>query len=203
MKILLFVEGDTEESLPLFIRRWLDPKLPRRVAVKAVNFEGIGDYLTELAKRASDRFKDEDVGFVFGLVDLYGLPRGYVRGADIRAKVKFAREKIEKLLPAGLRSRFSQHFAVHETEAWLLAQPGLFPRIKIPRNWSEHPERVDMAKPPSKRLQELFRTQTGSGYKKTVQARILFPKLAPDQAYSKCPHLKALLDDLLAVARKL
>ncbi len=190
--------------MPPFLKRWLDSRPPRRVSIRAVPFGGIGAYLDELAKKAAMRLKDEGVGFVFGLVDLYGLPKDFVQGADIRAKVKFAKEKIEKLLPAKLRNQFRQHFAVHETEAWLLAQPDLFPsRIRIPRRWSEHPERVDMDNPPAKRLDKIFRTQTGSGYKKTVQARILFPKLSPDQAYSKCPHLKALLDDLLAVAQKL
>ena len=38
MKIVLFVEGQTEMALGSFFKRWLDARLPRRIGVKAVRF---------------------------------------------------------------------------------------------------------------------------------------------------------------------
>ncbi len=41
MKFVLFVEGHTEQKvLPNFFRRWLDPKLNRRIGLQAVRFDG-------------------------------------------------------------------------------------------------------------------------------------------------------------------
>lgn len=40
-----------------------------------------------------------------------------------------------------------------------------------------------------------------SDYKKTVDGANLFADLDPAVAYEKCPHLKAMLDTLLSLAR--
>jgi hypothetical protein len=43
----------------------------------------------------------------------------------------------------------------------------------------------------------------GGRYKKTTTAMNLFPKIGPQVAITQCPYLKLLIEDLLALARRL
>ncbi|MBW2618407.1 MAG: DUF4276 family protein [Deltaproteobacteria bacterium] len=198
----MFVEGHTEKYLPEFFRRWIDPKTERRIRIITRRFNGVSDYLDDFSRVAEYRLREEKVAFIFGLLDLYGLPDEYALGDNVAKRVANARSKIEGRLPDGIRGSFKQHFAVHETEAWLLSDPSIFGEVTIPDSWSRKPESINMDKPPAKQLKELFAKKKNI-YKKTTHARILFPKLDPEQAASKCPHLKAFLDDLLKQARKI
>ena len=81
-RIALFVEGDTERgsarqaTLPRFFHNWLDPQLPEhgKVAIKPVKFQGVSNYLDDLAMKVALHLDEGSVNFVLGLVDLYGLP---------------------------------------------------------------------------------------------------------------------------------
>jgi hypothetical protein len=120
----LFVEGSTERAVPAFLKRWLDPRLSRPVGVKPVRFKGSGDYLKSFAQPAR---KDLDSGgliAVVGLLDLYGAPLSFPPNLTADAKYTWAKAELEHRAE---HSRFRQHFAVHETEAWLLSEPGIFP----------------------------------------------------------------------------
>ncbi len=56
MKLVLFVEGHTErKALPDFFKCWLDPRLPERIGIKVVRFEGWRDYYDEIAKKVEPR----------------------------------------------------------------------------------------------------------------------------------------------------
>src|SRR5213593_573165 len=76
MKFVLFVEGDTEKRvLADFLRRWLDPRLPQRVGIKLVGFEGWRDYYDKIAKKVEWNLSGKagaDVIAAIGLLDLYG-----------------------------------------------------------------------------------------------------------------------------------
>lgn len=127
-RIALFVEGDTERALPLFFHRWLDPQLPvtGKVGIRAVKFKGIANYLDDVATKTELYITQRKANFVVGVVDLYGLPSARINlsgYSTLKDKVIAARQYIRGLLPAQLRPYFRQHFAVHETEAWLLAYP--------------------------------------------------------------------------------
>jgi hypothetical protein len=200
VKLVLFVEGWTEKSLPSFLKRWLDPRLPEPVGIQAVRFEGVADYLKGVAKKAALRLQEPDVLAVIGLVDLYGLPLSWPRNTDADARVVFARQQITERIDPNMRPRFRQHFAVHETEAWLLADPALFPGISLPPRCSQ-PETVDFETPPAKLLDELHRRARGRGYKKVTHGSVLFQRLDPASVYAKCPHFRALMDDMLALAQ--
>jgi hypothetical protein len=90
-----------------------------------------------------------------------------------------------------MNPRFRQHFAVHETEAWLLCN-----RLSLPPGVPDHPpEEVNFDEPPSKLLKRLM---GGKYKKKTERSRLC--NIDPEDAYSQCPHLRLLLDDLLALA---
>lgn len=129
MKIVLFVEGHTEKlSLPSFFKRWLDPQLPQPIGIKVVRFEGWRDYYDEIGKKVrlnlSGRTGADVVGAI-GLLDLYGptfYPKEVVGAVD---RYAWAKAHIEQKVD---HPRFHQHFAVHETEAWLLSDPKILPK---------------------------------------------------------------------------
>jgi len=67
---------------------------------------------------------------------------------------------------------------------------------------SRQPETVNFDEPPAALLTNLYRTRTPHGYRKTTEGPQLFRKLNPKTAYDKCPSLKALLDEMLLLARQ-
>jgi hypothetical protein len=98
--------------------------------------------------------------------------------------------------------RFHQHFAVHETEAWLLSDPQILPkdvRASLPGRCAQ-PELVNFDEPPAKLLERLHRDKLGRSYKKVTDGANLFARLDPGAAQSKCPNLKRLLEDMLSLA---
>jgi Domain of unknown function (DUF4276) len=205
MRFVLFVEGHTEKRvLAEFLKRWLDPQLPQKVGISTVRFEGWGHYYDGIKKKVHLNLSGKtgtDVIAAIGLLDLYA-PTFYP--ADKKAAAErytWAKEHIEKRVG---HPRFRQHFAVHETEAWLLADPEILPReVKkaLPGRCSK-PETVDFDEPPGKLLSRLYREKAGRGYKKLIDGADLFRSLSPDRAREKCPALRALLDDLLDLAKK-
>ena len=205
MKFVLFVEGHTEKgALADFFKRWLDPRLPQRVGIKPVRFEGWRNYDDEIAKKAHLNLSGKagaDVIAGIGLLDLYG-PDLYPpdkTGADERRI--WGKAHLEKRVA---HPKFRQHFAVHETEAWLLADPQILPR-KVKESLpgrSAQPESVNFDEPPAKLLERLYRDRLKRSYKKVADGADLFATLSPDRAYERCPYLKLLLDDMLALAKQ-
>jgi Domain of unknown function (DUF4276) len=144
--------------------------------------------------------KQSEIVAVIGLLDLYGpqFYPGHLTSAQERydwGVAHFQREVgLDRLM----------HFAVHEFEAWLLAQPEIFPREimgNLPQRIA-HPESVNFGEPPAKLLDKVYKQTTKNGYKKTTYGKQLFLKLDPNTAVQKCPRLKAMLDDMLALARQ-
>jgi hypothetical protein len=53
MKFVLFVEGHTEDkALPVFLKRWLDPKLEAPVGIQTVRFDGWSELFRDVAQKA-------------------------------------------------------------------------------------------------------------------------------------------------------
>ncbi len=200
MRIVLFVEGRTEWELPAFLKRWLDPRLKTPVGLQAVRFKGVCDYLAGMAQKARLYLAEPDTLAVFGLLDLYGLPLAFPTEMSRDEKIAWARQQIETRLDEPDRNRFRQHFAVYELEAWLLSDPALFPPEVRERLGKSPPEEIDLDEPPHKRLDRLYRQTQQRSYKKTVQARNLFPRLDPNMVYEKCPHFRQFMDELLTTA---
>jgi len=209
-KIFLFVEGDSErgdavrQNLPAFFHRWLDPQLPKgkRVALQAVKFKGISDYIKEVGTKTEIYLQQHRADVVFGIVDLYGIPRDKLDLAgyhSLQAKIEAAHNYLKNLVPKHCRDHFRQHFAVHELEAWLLAYPEMWPKKIRTQLTARRPEDVNFDTPPSKWL----RKQLGREFKKTVDATRILRNADPQTAMDVCPRLKRLADDLLAVAQRL
>lgn len=203
MKIVLFVEGHTErKALAPFLKRWLDPQLPQPMGIKVVRFEGWRDYYGEIDKKVqlnlSGKSGQKVVGAI-GLLDLYG-PTFYPSDVKtVEERYEWGKAHIEKRVD---HSRFRQHFAVHETEAWLLSDPLLLPKkvsAALPSKASA-PETVNFDQPPAKLLGRLYGEKLRRTYKKVTDGANLFRQLDPNVASRKCPHLKRVLTDMLALA---
>lgn len=127
MKIVLFVEGYTEKmALPTFLKRWLDAKLAAPIGIKTVRFEGWSEYARDIPGKVRFHLSGKtDVVGAVGLLDLYGptiYPPEKKTAAD---RYTWGKAHFEKAVG---NPRFRQHFATHETEAWLLSDPSIFPR---------------------------------------------------------------------------
>lgn len=198
MKLGLYVEGSTEKAVPAFIKRWLDPRLPQPISVPPVPFKRVQDYLDHFADRVKLALADRKIDGAIGLIDFYGSGLPY-RGDTIMEQYKWARRHLESRVDD---ARFIQHFAVHETEAWLLSDPSIFPAAIIdflPK--TQQPETINSLNSPASVLRDLYFRKLRKKYKKPVEGASLFSKLDPDVAYARCPHLKLLLDDILAFAK--
>jgi hypothetical protein len=204
VKFILIVEGETEaKTLPLFFRRWLKPRLNHQVGIQAVHFRGCAEVIQQTPKRTKAFLNSpkSDVIAVIALLDLYRLDLSYPAGLDsVAEQIKWATEHLEHEVA---ERRFRQYFAVHELEAWLLSDITIFPKDlqgdfpdKI-----EQPERVNFNEPPSKLLEKLYLSKTKKRYKKLTYGERLFAELNPETAYQKCPNLKVLLDEMLALAK--
>jgi hypothetical protein len=202
LKFLLFVEGSTERALPDFLRSWLDARLPQRVGIKVVRFEGWRDYYDGIVKKVELSLSGKsgaDVVAAIGLLDLYG-PTFYPQDRKTAAeRYAWGKRHLEEKVD---QTRFHQHFAVHETEAWLLADPEILPRevsAALPGRCAR-PEEVNFEEPPAKLLARLYRAKLGKPYKKVIDGANLFQSLQPERAAAKCPALRALLEDMLRLA---
>jgi len=207
VKFVLFVEGKTEYmGVGHFLKRWLDPRLPQRVRVTPVKFNGVSDYCGEIAKKvrlhlSSARRGDMIAGI--GLLDLQGLDSGLKFPDGMVAtqqRWQWAKRTLEKRVA---RPNFRQHFAVHEIESWLLSDINIFP-FGIRRSLaavSKAPESVNFKNPPSRFLSRIYWAKLRYKYQKAFDGPALFEQLDPDRACAKCPYLKAMLEDMLALAK--
>ena len=204
MRFILFVEGDTEKFLPAFLKRWLDPRLSSPVGIKPVCFKGWQKLVKDTPDKAKDYLngsQEDEIIAVIALLDLYG-PTFYPKN---RTKAQSRYDWAKKHLEARVNHpKFFQFFAVHETEAWLLSAPDIFPnevKSALPGK-IQHPESVNFGEPPAKLLDRIYDQKTGRHYKKVVHGKQLFSKLDPNVAYQKCPRLKELLEQMLKLAKE-
>jgi hypothetical protein len=204
MKFVLFVEGRTERVFQPFFKRYLDPRLAKPVGIKIVRFAGWSDYTKEIKKKVDlnlSGLAGKEVVAGIGILDLYG-PGFYPKEKQtVKDRYHWAKEHLEDEVD---NPRFYQHFAVHETEAWILADPMILPPAvkKALPGRSARPETVNFDEPPAKLLHQLYREKLKRKYKKTTDGAVLFEKLSPDTAGSKCPYLQKLLDQMLELAKE-
>lgn len=205
MKFILFVEGELEQrALPAFLRNWLDKRLSQPVGIKPVLFGGCAELVKSAPKKAMMHLNgpdQNDIIAVIALLDLYCPAIPYpANKPTVSERYVWAKKYLEGQIN---HSRFRQFFAVHETEAWLLSDPSLFPSAiqgALPGK-SQHPETINFDNPPARLLSGLYEGRLGRTYKKTTTGAVLFSKLDPELAYGKCPHLKQMLDEMLKLAR--
>lgn len=203
MRFVLFVEGHTERlAVPQLLKRWLDPRIAQPVGIKVSRFEGWSEYERDIRKKVELNLSGKsgrDVIAAIGLLDLYGPTIYPDRLTDAASRLAWAKEHFERLTG---HPRFRQYFAVHELEAWLLAQPAVLPRAVQEALPDTPPEKVNFREPPAKLLDRLYTSRLNRRYKKTTDGTNLFRALSPEVAYTQCPNLKLLLDGMLQMAKE-
>ncbi len=204
MKFVLMVEGYTERlAVAQFLKRWLDHRLSRPVGIKIDRFEGYGHFWRKAPEKARHHLEGpqrSEIIAVIGLLDLYG-PKFYpdhTRNAQERYEWGVG-EMVRKVD----RAAFRMFFAVHETEAWILSQPSVLPFTPSNPETSRMrtPEAINFREPPSALLHRLYEANERGAFKKTTHGVQLIAKIDPDVAYDKCPRLKKMLDEMLALAQ--
>jgi hypothetical protein len=204
MKFVMLVEGHTEQkAMPAFLKRWLDPRLGQRVGIQVARFEGWAELVEDMRNKTLmylESPKAAEIIAVIALLDLYG-PTIYPDQLDsAEQRLAWATNELENKVG---RDRFRLFFAVHEVEAWLLSNPGLFPatiRRALPAK-VQQPETVNFDEPPARLLQRLYREKSGRTYKKLTDGKNLFDQLDPQDVYDKCPHFRQMMDTMLQLAR--
>ncbi len=190
MKFILFCEGETEaKALPAFLKRWLDARLQQPVGITPVNFKGWQQMEKDAPRKARMHLNGPDkekIIAVIALLDLYG-PTFYPSNITIALqRYNWGKQHLES---AVAQLKFKQFFAVHETEAWLLSDPSLFPndiRSALPGK-IKHPEEVNFDEPPAKLLDRLYFLKTNQSYKKTTHSIGLLNKLDPNSLMPNAP----------------
>lgn len=202
MRFVLLVEGHTEhKALSGFFKRYLDAKLSRPVKVDTVRHDGYRDLIKHAPIKARLHLQDPRRGAetlaVIALLDLYG-PCYPEHCKSTEQRLDWIKRQVRG---DNTDPRFLVHCAVHETEAWLLGDPSLFPpeiRRALP---GRPPEEINHDEPPAKLLHRLFRTKLRRDYHKINDGSGLFQRLDPDLAARRCPYLGQLLREMLCLAQ--
>jgi hypothetical protein len=207
LRFILFVEGHTEKKgIAAFLKRYLDPpRLRQPVGMKVIRFDGWSDLIKDLLAHAKLHLddpdhRDENLGLI-ALLDLYGptFYAGHARSADQRSD--WTKPHFEKKVK---HPKFRTFFAVHEIEAWFLSDITLFSsqlRGSLKAK-TRQPERVNFDDPPKKLLKRLYREKLKRDYMETTQGREFFSRLNPKDVADVCPHFRAMLEEMVTMARR-
>lgn len=194
MKIALLIEGQTERAFLAHLRRFLGTQLAGRMPrLDPVPYDG---RITkgERLRRDVDRLLRTGrppADAVIALTDVYTGTGDFLDAGDAKRKM---REWV------GDNDRFFPHAAQHDFEAWLLPFWGTIQRLAghnmaAPRG---SPEAVNLARPPSDRIEEIFRAGTCSrDYVKPRDAERILRENDLAVAAAACPELRAFLNTIL------
>lgn len=192
LKIVLLVEGDTEQALKEHLKRFLDERAALAQKPKiSLQTRALRMDDRDIEKRVQLELQGKDTLAVVALVDVYP----YHKSAE-EAKTKLIRA-------ARNHPKFYAHVARHDVEAWLLPfwdeicrRTGV--REKAP---GVHPEEVDGEDPPAKRLKALYdRAKPPRRYIKPVEMNAILRGKDLTVIATSCPEFRAFLNTLLRLA---
>ena len=203
-RILIFVEGPTEES---FVNQVLRPHLEPR-GIQPIP-QTLGKTRKEAGVPPYNRFMKEvltaiDVGkfrFYTTMLDYYGLPRDYPGRAN---PVGVTPSQLAGHVETAIKEdRFFPHLQMHEFEAMLYSDPFrlaktlMAPKIEVDFNTilkeCGEPEAIDddPATAPSKRIKKLV-----PSYQKVQDGLLAVKRITLDTIRDKCPHFNHWLTKL-------
>ncbi|HUY15114.1 MAG TPA: DUF4276 family protein [Terriglobia bacterium] len=194
MKIALLIEGDTERTFLPHLRRFLETRLAGRMPRLDPDLYHGRIPKDDRLKREVDRLLrsgNPPADAVIALTDVYTGKRDFQNADDAKKKM---REWV------GENTRFFPHAAQHEFEAWLL------PFWDTIQHLAGHnkaapggsPEAVNHDRPPSVRIEEIFRVgKCRGGYVKPRDAGRILRENDLLVAAKACPELRAFLNTIL------
>lgn len=195
MKIVILVEGRSEQAFLPFLRAFVDGRLPAgadRPKISINSFDGRIPKEETLRKIVEHEVRS-GADAVIGLTDVYTGSNDFQTADD--AKNKMA-------LWANHHPKFYPHTALHDFESWLIPFWDDIKRLAGSSRAapSAAPERINHNKPPASVLSEVFlQGSKGRAYSKPRDAaRILQGKDLSIAAHA-CPELKAFLNRILSL----
>ena len=187
------VEGKTEKALTEVLKKFLDDQATRegrpRVKVKTKPLDTRLLNPERVRDQVALSLRDQQVVCVVGLVDVY--PR-----------FRSAQEAKEFLRQAASgEPKFHAHAAQFEVEAWLLPYwQEICRKLGVQRQPpGGNPEQVDLQRPPSRHLADLYRL-ANRPYDKPRDAKSILNGKDLLVAANQCPEFKELLNTLLHCA---
>ncbi len=222
MIIKIACEGNTEKGLIALLRRIA----PSGVHVEGRPFDGVNDLLDNIEELADNSFA-EGTEYIFCLLDLPKvnnfpqvlleqfkkdfIGKGKVREEVLVAKwtdldIPIREDWLRRNLAATVLTnldleRVTIHFAVHEVEAWMFADPETIKnilKVELPDGLNE-PEEIDDKKPPSKILKDIAKEGSRRGYIKPVHGRKILANLNYELVMGKCPHFRELINEFRTI----
>ena len=189
MTVVLLVEGATETALKRHPKRFLDERAGKEMMPKlALRTKSFGGHPTErkLRKRLELELRNKKVRAVVGLLDVYP------KFSSAREAKTFLRDAV------GDDQRFYAHAAKYDAEAWLIPYWDVIcRRISLNRaRPGRNPEAVNSIRPPSKRLEELYRSARRR-YTKPIEMSAILEGQDLAVAARECEELRLLLNTLL------
>jgi len=184
--------------------------LPERVGVDVINMKGGGKELFDgIITKAEYYLKgagqNPKIIAVLGMLDLYNPSFNELwEPAGLSTAEERYEWAVKNISDSVSHNQFRMFFAVHEVEAWLLSQPKNL-RVTLSRpdlGKCERPEKINFMTPPSKWLNQRYNSAFKKNYKKIVDGNHLFSRLDPDVAYSRCPYLSKMLDEMEILAKR-
>jgi hypothetical protein len=191
MKIVLLLEGKTEEAFLPALRRFLGGRLTGRMPrIDPDPYDGRlqkGDKL----RLDVERHLRTGADAVIALTDVYTGNRDFADAADAKRKM---REWV------GPNERFFAHAAQYEFEAWLLPYWTDIQRLARHNRHapSAQPESVNHTKPPSTWISEIFEAgKSGRSYSKARDAARILRDNDLAIAANACAELKGFINTIL------
>ena len=221
MKVWVYVEGKSD-CLALD-ELWADWK--RRLSASgwgmaAIPLENKGRYLRKIGPRAAEKLAAQAKDIVIGLPDFYpnqpdaGRPYGHVSLSDLRAlQTRLVQDGLVQTQGISARDverhldRFFASALKHDLEMLLLAAKDRLRAVLGTKDklggWRLPPEEQNLAKPPKRIVEDLFRTRSAGhkSYKDTLHAPAVLRQvqdlrevLFGDGGMVNCPVFREMLD---------
>lgn len=196
VRIAILVEGKTETAFKPYLISYLEKQLAGRMPKLVIQkYDGripSGEKLKRIVENLLNDPKNP-ADAVIALTDVYTGPIPLVFSTAAEAKKKM-RDWV------GPEKKFHPHVALHDFEAWLLPYWERITKLtgtnrKAPRG---SPEKVNHDNPPSRLLEEVFRTGSKKiGYVKARDAGRILKGQDLCLAIDACPELKAFVDRII------
>ena len=193
MRIVLLTEGETETALKSHLKRFLDGRAEAegrpKMSLRTKDIMTLNE--NRLRRRIQLELNDPEATAVVGLIDVYPEFRSAEEAKGFLQQA------------ADSNPRFHAHAAQYEVEAWLLPYwPDICSRLRVRKAVpGAQPEQVDLVRPPSRHLAELYRlAKPARKYRKVIEMAAILRDKDLTVSAAQCPEFKALLNTLLTLS---
>jgi Domain of unknown function (DUF4276) len=191
VKIAILVEGKTETAFKRKLLEFLSYRLQGKMPKLSFKPQFGRIPKEEKLKRMVDNFINND-GFeaVIALTDVYTGTNDFSSASDAKSKMKTW---------VGDNLQFYPHAAAHDFEAWLLPYWSTIQK-KANNSLSQPsgaPETVNHNRPPSKRINEIYRKGLNREYDKIRDGITILKDNDLMVAIQVCPELKSFINTII------